>query len=66
MNAWTETMTEVMRLAGFNVSSWDVRALLPGAGFWGIAALFVALCLLCAWHDARLNRQDHEPGVDRG
>ena len=66
MNIGIGSMMEVLRWAGVDFSSWDVKTLLPGgAWLWGIAALYVGFCLLCVWHDARLTRQDHEGGTDR-
>jgi hypothetical protein len=65
MNAMTGLMTEALRLGGVDFSSWDMSVLLGDPKLWGITALFVGFFQLCAWYDARLSRQDHEPSVDR-
>jgi hypothetical protein len=65
MNAWAESMAELMKLGriDFDSSFSAARILLSDARFYGIIVLFAVFCLLCAWEDRWLN--DHQSDTDR-
>jgi hypothetical protein len=66
MNAWIESLAELMKVGHFGLDSslLNARYLLPDAKTWSIVVMFAAFCAFTIWdHTHAQDEHDHKSGL---